>query len=322
MNFKSSFVIVMPIYEDLSASRMLFNEISLVFGDLAYIVAVDDGSLKHVVNASDIEDYGLSGVVIRLKRNVGHQRAIAIGLNHVAKNIDNIDYIVVMDSDGEDSPVSIKNLLETIEGDSDMDVIVSQRKSRVETIRFKVFYAIYKRIFNLFTGHSITFGNFMILRLSAVKRLVTMSELWIHLAGCVLVSKLRLGYCSIDRSPRYSGKSKMRFVDLALHGFRGVMVFSENVLVRVGMVCTVVALLSIVGVFAAMILKVIGYATPGWFSDSLGILLLVFLQTGALTLMTLMLTGVVKSGTLTAMSHDILIESLYYTRANKKITNE
>jgi polyisoprenyl-phosphate glycosyltransferase len=47
---------------------------------------------------------GLSGVVIKLKRNVGHQRAIAIGLNYVADHHPDIACTVVMDSDGEDTP--------------------------------------------------------------------------------------------------------------------------------------------------------------------------------------------------------------------------
>ncbi len=42
-------------------------------------------------------------------------------------------------------------------------------------------------------------------------------------------------------------------------------------------------------------LKIVGIATPGWFSVALGILFLVFLQTGTMTLMMLMLTGVVKN---------------------------
>jgi len=49
-------------------------------------------------------------------------------------------------------------------------------------------------------------------------------------------------------------------------------------------------------VIIAIVLKAIGFATPGWFSVALGIMLLVFMQTGTLTLMTLMLTGVVRSG--------------------------
>lgn len=187
----------------------------------------------------------------------------------------------------------------------------------METLRFKIFYVVYKWIFNLLTGHSINFGNFMIFKLNAVKRLVAMNELWVHLAGCVLVSRLRIGICDINRGSRYAGKSKMNFIDLALHGFRALMVFSENVLVRVGVFCAMVAFLSIVGVVLAMGLKMFGYATPGWFSMVLGILLLVFLQTGALTLMTLMLTGVVKSGSITVANSNDFVDSLSYTHSGK-----
>jgi hypothetical protein len=95
----------------------------------------------------------------------------------------------------------------------------------------------------------------------------------------------------------------MNFVGLALHGFKGLMVFAEDVLVRVGIACALVAVLSVIGVVAAIALKILGFSTPGWFSIALGILVLVFLQTGALTLMTLMLTGVVKGGAATPVDY-------------------
>lgn len=95
----------------------------------------------------------------------------------------------------------------------------------------------------------------------------------------------------------------MNFVGLALHGFRGLMVFAEDVLVRVGIACALLAVLSVIGGIAAVVLKVLGIATPGWFSVTIGILVLVFLQTGALTLMTLMLTGIVRGGGIATMSY-------------------
>ena len=97
---------------------------------------------------------------------------------------------------------------------------MAQRKSRVETFRFKAFYAVYKRFFSLMTGRAISFGNFMALKAHAVKRLVVMQELSIHVAGAVLASKLRTGVCSLDRGPRYAGQSKMNFVGLALAWFQ------------------------------------------------------------------------------------------------------
>jgi hypothetical protein len=102
----------------------------------------------------------------------------------------------------------------------------------------------------------------------------------------------------------------MNFVGLALHGFKALMVVAEDVLVRVGIACTAVAVLSVLGVFAALVLKLVGFATPGWFSVALGIMLLVFLQTGTLTLMTLMLTGVVRSGSVAAIAYRDFIASV------------
>jgi hypothetical protein len=165
----------------------------------------------------------------------------------------------------------------------------------------------------LLAGKKISFGNFMALKPDGVKRLVAMQELWIHVAGCVLTSKLRIETCSLDRGPRYAGQSKMNFVGLALHGFRGLMVFAEDVLVRVGIACALIAALSILGSFTAIVLKLNGIATPGWFSIALGILLLVFLQTGALTLMTLMLTGVVRGGSVSTTNYNDFIAGVEFT---------
>lgn len=291
-------VVVTPVYEDVEASSRLFNELSSLFGKDVFVVAVDDGSVKQPLQIQSLERADLAGVILKLRRNVGHQRAIAIGLGYASEYVDPEQRVVVMDSDGEDLPSTIAALLSRLSLEQ-TDVVVAQRKSRVETFRFKAFYAIYKQFFRLMTGRTISFGNFMALKPEAVKRLVAMQELSIHVAGAVLASKLRAVPCPLDRGPRYAGQSKMNFVGLALHGFKGLMVFAEDVLVRVGIACAAIAALSVLGTATAIVLKLIGFSTPGWFSIALGILVLMLLQTGALALMTLMLTGVVRGGTVT-----------------------
>lgn len=303
-------VVVTPVYEDVEASSRLFRELAAQFNGKLFVVAVDDGSVKEPVSISQLEDAGLAGVVLKLRRNVGHQRAIAIGLGYVAEHASARQSIVVMDSDGEDLPSTIPDLLEALK-QPQTDVVVAHRKSRVESLRFKTFYAIYKRVFKLMTGRVIKFGNFMAMKPHAAKRLVSMQELSIHVAGAVLASKLRTQGCALHRGPRYAGRSKMNFVGLVLHGFKGLMVFAEDVLVRVGIACALVAGLSVVGAALAILLKVAGYSTPGWFSVALGILVLMLLQTGALALMTLMLTGVVRSGSVTAaLSYQEFVEQV------------
>ncbi|MBA0282140.1 glycosyltransferase [Stenotrophomonas maltophilia] len=288
-------IVVMPVYEDLEASSKLFVELARTQGPDTYVVAVDDGSVRQPLPISAIEASGLEGVVIRLRRNVGHQRAIAIGLGYVAEHFDGNDIVVVMDSDGEDMPESITELVAGLDS-ADVDVVVASRRSRVESLKFKSFYIVYKLLFSLLSGRQISFGNFMAAKMPAVRRLASMQELWIHVAACVLGSKLRVQTCALDRGPRYAGRSKMNFVGLALHGFRALMVFAEDVLVRVGIACTMVAALSIIGGIVATGLKMLGFASQGWFSLAFGILVLVFLQTAALTLIILMLSGMMRGG--------------------------
>lgn len=288
-------IVVMPVYEDLEASSKLFVELARTQGPETYVVAVDDGSVRQPLPISAIEASGLEGVVIRLRRNVGHQRAIAIGLSYVAEHFTGSEIVVVMDSDGEDMPETITALVAGLQS-PDVDVVVASRRSRVESLKFKAFYIVYKLLFSLLSGRQISFGNFMAAKLPAVRRLASMQELWIHVAACVLGSKLRVQTCALDRGPRYAGRSKMNFVGLALHGFRALMVFAEDVLVRVGIACTGVAALSIAGGIIATLLKMLGFASQGWFSLAFGILVLVFLQTAALTLIILMLSGMMRSG--------------------------
>ena len=305
-------IIVTPVYEDNEASSRLFKELFNIYGDDIYVVAVDDGSVKEPLEIASMIEANISGEIIRLKRNVGHQRAIAIGLNSINKKLKSHQKIVVMDSDGEDIPDSIKELLEPFSS-NDIDVVVASRKSRIESLSFKIFYVIYKFIFSFLSGKKISFGNFMALTPKAVMRLSTMSELGTHIASTVLSSKLRIHTQPIDRGARYAGQSKMNFVGLVLHGFKGLMIFAEDVLVRVGLASAVIAGLALLGGIIAIILKFIGFATPGWFSIALGILSIVFLQTGTMTLMMLMLTGVVKSGSYQVPKYKKFIDEIIKT---------
>ena len=305
-------VVITPVYEDKEASGQLFAELARLFGRAVFVVAVDDGSVANPVEISSLVDAGVDGVVIRLKRNIGHQQAIAVGLSYAAEYLSHYARFVVMDSDGEDRPDTLPALLDALQSDQ-VDIAVAERKRRVETLRFRVFYLLYKLIFGAMTGRKISFGNFMALKPKALRRLVAMQELWTHVAAAVLASRLRLQSCPLDRGARYAGRSKMNFVGLALHGFKALMVFAEDVMVRVGIVCVFISALSVLGAVIAVVLKLVGFATPGWFSVALGVLFLVFLQTAALTLMTLMLTGVSKGGAVLASAYHDFVDAVLST---------
>ena len=286
-------VILTPVFEDRAASAQLFAALGARYGKEVFVLVVDDGSVRAPPEPDDLRAAGLCGEILVLRRNIGHQRAIATGLGYLADRLAPDQNVVIMDCDGEDLPDSIAELVAGLD-DPEVDAVVAQRTARVETRRFKIFYALYKLLFRLLSGRPIGFGNFMALRASTARRLAAMSETAIHVAGSLIASRLRLEQRPIARGPRYDGQSKMNFVGLVLHGFRGLMVFVEDVLVRLGIACAIIAGLAVSGALAAVGLKLFGFSTPGWFSIALGILVLIFMQTGALSLMTLMLAGVLR----------------------------
>ena len=103
----------------------------------------------------------------------------------------------------------------------------------------------------------------------------------------------------------------MNFVTLTLHGFRALMVFTEDVLVRVSLSCVLIATASVLLALIAVGLKLTGYSSPGWFSVALGVLVLIFLQTGTISLMTLLLTGVSRGKlTVNPADHVLLVDRI------------
>ena len=281
-------IALVPFYEDSESAEKLIEDLYQIIPTI-YILAIDDGSLTSPLLQDRAATLIRDGVIITLNRNMGHQRAIATGLAFIAQHFPSSS-VVVMDGDGEDRPNSIPILIET-QKKSGSSITVAMRNKRSEGFNFKVFYFLYKNIFKAFSGKNINFGNFMLLTPAAIKRLTSMHELWTHLAGTVLVSKLSISSCSIDRGVRYAGKSKMNFISLVLHGFRLMMIFAEEILARIGIFCAAVATLSFTFALIVLTLKLLDMATPGWASVLISIFFLIFIQTGAITLLSLLLIG-------------------------------
>jgi hypothetical protein len=284
--------IVTPVYEDEASFAELCRrlaEVEPASGARFHLIAVDDGSLASPPRLASIAEAGLTGEILRLARNVGHQGAIAIGLARAAA-VSNLTACIVMDSDGEDTPESIPGLLAAVAG-SNCDVAVAERAKRSETITFQLFYAVYKRLFRLLTGQVLRFGNFMALSPTALERLSGMHETSTHVAAATVKAKLRRADVPTDRGVRYAGQSKMNFPSLVLHGMRAVMVFSDLVLTRMALALVAMAAVVIGVVIGALVMKLSGFATPGWVTIVTGFALSLFLQTGLFTMITLIVSS-------------------------------
>jgi polyisoprenyl-phosphate glycosyltransferase len=313
-------VVVTPVYEDRESFAALCRALAAQpLGVELHVVAVDDGSLTAPPMQSDIAAAGLNGEILHLARNVGHQAAIAIGLVHAA-GIERLAGCIIMDSDGEDAPEALASLIDAIRS-TEFDVAVARRAKRSESLPFRAFYILYRQAFRILTGQVIRFGNFMALTPRALRRLAAMHESWTHVAGAVVKARLRRAEIPIDRARRYYGQSKMNFVSLVLHGMRAVMVFGDAVVTRMAVVCAVMAGITSVSIVMALLLKLIGMATPGWVTSVTGFSLSLFLQTGILALITLLMNGAGRleaPAALAARARDT-VESIERATAIRKV---
>lgn len=276
---ENGLVIVTPVFNDWESFRVLAGELSEMAAkhDLTIrILAVDDGSSVRI-GEEPLDAGNLEAVeIIRLVCNLGHQRAIAIGLVEASKMTD-IEGVVVMDCDGEDRVEDIPSLLMEAR-DNEGSLVVATRASRSEGLKFRTFYAIYKRLFLTLVGTRIDFGNFAFIPKESLGPLVHSAGIWNHLAASVCRSRLPFIRKPCPRGHRYAGQSKMNFASLLIHGLGAMSVYVDVVLVRLiaSISLFVVALLGAISV--TMIIRLTtDLAIPGWATNAIGILTIMLL---------------------------------------------
>jgi len=274
--------VVLPIFNDWHSFVRLIPDLESAFAGTGVdvtVVAVDDGSVDPLeLGDADWSDYqSVKRIeILQLASNVGHQRAIAIGLSYVQKNLQ-CDAAIVMDSDGEDRPRDIPKLLDAHTKHS-ASIIAAARATRSEGAIFKLYYGAYKICFRLLTGRVIDFGNFCLIPRQYLGRITHQADLWNHLAACIIRSRLPLVRVPTDRGRRYAGQSHMNLVSLIVHGLSAMSVFSDAVFVRLILAAFALAGITISASVAILAIRLgTDWTPPGWASIvlvSLGVILL------------------------------------------------
>ena len=272
--------VIMPVYNDWQSATLLIRDIASAMAGSGYavdIVAVDDCSTEPPPPELD-PGPGIAAVeCLMLAANMGHQRAIAVGLMAVAERPD-LDVVAVMDADGEDRPAELRAMADRAAG-LPGKAIVAQRSERSESLLFKAFYALYTRLFGLLTGQRINFGNFTVLQAEQVRRIIGNSHIWNNFPAAVLHARIAVEYVPTRRGKRYAGRSRMNFISLVTHGLGAISVHSEAVFVRILFASLGLVLLSIGLGAGALYMKLFtGLAIPNWATTVLGFALVISIQ--------------------------------------------
>lgn len=273
--------VVTPVLDDWPSFTRLkadLAEVGRKNGLRFTILAIDDGSSESPPVLPP-DDY-TKVQVVHLVRNLGHQRAIAVGLVEAYRHFGNepFDALVVMDSDGEDPPADIPSLLNAL-AQVPEGIAVATRRRRHATLAFRLGYSIYKFLYRALCSRTVDFGNFCAISPAALRQLVHAPEIWNHLAATVSRQRCPIVRVPHDRAPRYAGTPKMTLQPLVLLGMSALSVYIDVILIR--LIFATLAFAIGTGVVIATIILLYFFSDwpiRGWTSILAGVLFAILLQ--------------------------------------------
>ncbi len=259
------FAIVAPCFNEGQVAISFVVELEQVLMRLPQrftVVMVDDSSTDDTLALLRAHRTTAANVTLRtitLAYNMGHQEAIYQGLLF-ASTLE-AQRFIVMDSDGEDDPGAIGELV----GDTTNSIVLVARGKRSESLGFRLGYWLYRRIFRFIAGHSISFGNYSMIDARVLGAVLDRS--FVHYAAFLSRQRVSSSIIIRDRRKRIDGRSKMSFRSLSIHAFRSLIEYSEEVLsifLRSFIYMALIFLLCFVGILGVKLFT--HEAIPGWAS--------------------------------------------------------
>ena len=277
-----SVAVILPVFRDWECAALLCRNLDAACARMpdveVRVTIVDDGSPDASSGWESFQPAHLRSIqALWLRRNLGHQRAIAVGLCYLMEH-GRCDAVLVMDADGEDRPEDAVSLIEEARKRPGR-IVFAARKKRLNGWVFRAGYSLYRILHLALTGIAVRVGNFSVVPFASLNRLCCMSELWNHYAGAVFRSKLPFDCVPIARGERYSGRSQMNWIALVNHGLSGIATFQDVAATRIlianlaAMAAAAIALVCVV-----LIRLYTNAAIPGWAPYVTGLLLIFMAQ--------------------------------------------
>ena len=229
------YTIILPTYNDWKSLSILLDQIEKNLSNtknIYKVLIIDDNSSEKNSYKLNKNKFFREMEIISLKKNVGSQKAIATGLKFINKfKNKNEDKFIIMDSDGEDDPKKINEIVELIDKNKNIEIITMNRTLRKESFFFSILYEIHLLITFFITFKYIRFGNFSFLNKKVIDIITKKNELW--LAYSATLNKYFNSKASISapRKKRISGKSKMSYLSLIMHSLNIQSVYYTNIII-------------------------------------------------------------------------------------------
>ena len=183
------------------------------------LLLIDDGSTDRTVEIIDNYPSKIEIQILKLDKNYGHQFALFAGLNK-AKNS---DFIITLDSDLQDPPIYINNILELFQNGS--NIVMTKRIKRQDTFVKKINAYIYYRIlkFMLQRNDILDSGDYWGIDIKSLNNLIIyQNKKILYFRGQLTNLNLNISKVEINRAPRMRGISKYGYKKMLSLGLSGI----------------------------------------------------------------------------------------------------
>lgn len=256
---------ILPIYneeEGIDAFHTLLSDVLKKCTSSYEIIFVNDGStddslavLKTICAKNTEAKY------INLSRNFGHQVAVSAGIDY-AKG----DIILLIDSDGQDPPEAVPQMLAKME--EGYDVVYAKRAKRTnESFLKKATAKAFYQILNKITSVEIPVdtGDFRVINRKVVNALKRMPEKQRYLRGQIAWLGFKQTYITYERKGRNTGETGYTYkkmITLALDAITSFSNWPLRLATISGFVCAVLGLFLILYTLYARF--ILNEYEPGW----------------------------------------------------------
>lgn len=229
------------------------------------ILIVDDGSTDGTsAILADWQERRADLTVVSLSRNFGHQAAITAGVFSATG-----DAMVIMDSDLQDPPDLIPQMVASWQGGADV-VYAVRRERKGETAFKRATAAVYYRLLRWLSDTDIPAdtGDFRLITREVVEALRSMPERDRYMRGMVAWVGFTQVPLEFDRSERHAGTTKYSLGRMMRLGTAGVVGFSDKPLyIAIGLGLSVMVL-ALLGLGYVVLSSIFGWGdlVRGWAS--------------------------------------------------------
>lgn len=237
--------IVAPVYSEEGVIELFYSSLKDVLSKLNYhheVIFINDGSkdksleiLKKIAN----EDSNVK--IISFSRNFGHQVAISAGIEESSG-----DAIIVMDSDMQDPPEVISQML--IKWEDGYEVVYAKRIKRYgESFFKKNTAAFFYRFLNRLSDIKIPLdtGDFRLIDRKIKIQLSKFREKSRFIRGIISWIGYRQTYVEFDRQERFTGETKYplwKMIKFALDGITSFSITPLKIALGIGLFSMIIAL--------------------------------------------------------------------------------